>query len=246
MSEESPAKRPRIVLAPQPANRTIADRLSHPATVIHPSMKGAETEFEVIIERVYYREDDEGERLCFRGKATATIDSWSGYKTFFADECRSIIDRANNAPISDVADWLKSLRSDITPLTLETLIRAVLEYLEREEHVKIGKVGASVSESGTTISFTGIASVDADDGTPFDELQIFLDGIKIASSGDPITVDPLVVTIVESAGPPETTTLEIDGVKITSTESSIPWKDTIEVTPCAGGRVDIRPAKLRR
>lgn len=244
MSEESPAKRPRIVLAPQPANRTVADRLSHPATVIHPTMGGAETEFEVIIERVYYREDDEGERLCFRGKATT--DSWSGYKTFFADECRSIIDRANNVPISDFADWLKSLRPDITPLTLETLIRAVVEYLGREEHVKIGKLGASVSESGTAISFTEIASADADDEKPFDELQIFLDGIKIASSGDPITVDPLFVTIVESVGPPETKTTEIDGMKITSTDTRIPWKDTIEVTPCAGGRVDIRPAKRRR
>ena len=229
MSDIRPTQR-RVVIQPSPANRAVADRLSHPAMVVHPTMAGDDAEFEVIIERVYYRaEANEAERLCFRGKATA--GSWTGYKTFFADECRSVIDRANGAAIGNVADWLKTLRAIITPLTLESLIRAVSEHLERDLDVKIGKAGASVSANGITISFTEIACADTeagDDEAPYDELQIFLAGVNVGSYADPITVDPLLVTIVESVGAPETATEAINGVIITSITSRIPTQLTVE------------------
>ena len=243
MSDNRSTER-RVIIRSPPANRVVADRLSHPATVVHPTITGDDAEFEVIIERVYYRtEANEPERLCFRGKATA--GSWTGYKTFFADECRSVIDRASGAAIGNVADWLKTLRAIIAPLTLESLIRAVTGYLERDLGIKIGKAGASTSADDTTISFTEITCAgDAwDEEAPYDELQFFLAGLKVGSSADPITVDPLLVTIVESVGPPETATEEIDGVIVTKTTSRIPTKFVIEVTPCAGGRVDIRRAR---
>jgi hypothetical protein len=237
----------RIVIdKPPPKNRVLADRLSRPATVVHPTLAGDDAEFEVVIERVYYRpDDDDTESLCFRGKATA--GSWSGYKTFFAENCRSVTDRADGSAVGDLVKWLTSLHDDPDPLTLESLMKAVSDYLDNELAIKIGRMGARTSPDGVTISYTDITDTDPEEGgePPYEELQFFIDLLVVESYSDPITTDPMIVTVSELVTP-ETTSYEIDGITVTETTRQIPMGLALEVIPCAGGRVDVRSIARER
>jgi hypothetical protein len=157
MSDDRPLAR--RVVRPQPEYRVLAELQSHPATVVHPTMAGDDMQFDVVIERIYYRpeEDDGTERLCFRGKATT--GTWAGYKTFFADECSSVIDGITGNPVTNITEWLQSIHASPDPLTVESVMKAVSDYLESKHgnlDIKIARKDASIYPDRGRISYTEI------------------------------------------------------------------------------------------
>ena len=57
-----------LTIAPRPEKTFITDKLSHPATVLHPTFSGDMKQFDVTVESVFNREEDGETRLAFRGK----------------------------------------------------------------------------------------------------------------------------------------------------------------------------------
>jgi hypothetical protein len=235
MSDERPSIIKSITRPWPVENRMIAERQSHPITVEHPTLAGDDMQFDVVVEKIYYRpeESDGTERLCFRGKATT--GTWSGQKTFFVDECVSVIDGITGKPVTNITEWLLSIHASPDPLTVESVMKAVGEYLNSKQSqldIMIGKMGASISPDGVRISYTDISSTyqkyvnedeDEDQELPPDELQIFIDLLVVGSLTEPISTDPdpLVVTVS-------------------------PIRLAVEVIPCAAGRADVRPIQRDR
>lgn len=87
------------------------DGLCVPVRVTHPTTTGESRTFDAIIERISWRTERGETALVFRGLASA--GTWSGYKTFFAEQCTDAVDRRDGTAIASMPAFLLCLIYDM-------------------------------------------------------------------------------------------------------------------------------------
>ena len=228
-----------LTIAPRPEKTFITDKLSHPATVLHPTFSGDMKQFDVTVESVFNREEDGETRLAFRGKASS--GNWSGYKTFFADACERVVDGTTGRTVDDVSMWLLDLHDEITPMRFSTLINEVTLFLQKDMSIVIGNTEITIAHKTTTITFTDIVDTtfdevdDADDECsvipPFKWLSFCLNDVCIHNADDIVCEEAIKITIYANA----------DDTRSLFYRETGPFPEaTLECSPSAGARINVR------
>ncbi len=215
---------PRLLGPNGPRKTMITDRLSYPATVTHPTMRGELQTFDVTIHSVYLSDDAIGDDpdldgLAFRG--WATVEDWSGFKTFYAGECERVVDKTTGAVVSDIAAWLRGLKQPVDPMTVRQLGERMREHyrLKKFYRMQIGRMELAQGTGGSSIIYTEITQPDDTmEAFRVGKLEIRLDK-TFTSMDDVIGSEPLTIEVDMDDG---------DG------------GDRVTCTPCAAGRIDIR------
>jgi len=99
----------------------LARGLARAVVVTHPTFNGRMQEWRVEIDAIERRRTTDLatgaaiEVVSFKGP-TATGDGWTGRKTFFAPQCRRLVDIATGDIVEDdVAGWLKRVAAAAAP-----------------------------------------------------------------------------------------------------------------------------------
>lgn len=216
------------------SNKTfLKDKASHPATVTHPTINGDMKTFDVVIHSVFYRDEDGESRLSFRGEAKS--GSWSGFKTFFVDECQEVIDGKSGFAVENLEEWVLGLDNEPTPIKLGKLIDAVSSFVANKKEIEI--VGAQVLPDGD--GFIVVLVLGPEHEWMYDKLFFRHELICSDDLNSVVTDEPIRISVFNGDDSEHSERIVGDGVTITKTSRCLP-EIVFDCIPCSAGRIDIK------